>query len=149
MHTGIEIRRALPRDVDRILDIEAASFGREAWDRALFDEALEGCPELFLLAKLSGRIAGYSITCVAKDRAELVSIAVFPEARRFGVGEALLRFTLRALRRRKVAVWRLMVRIDNEEAVRFYKGLGFTRVRTVKGYYGPGRDGWAMEFRLA
>ena len=134
--------------MDRILEIEAASFGREAWDRTLFDEALMGYPELFLVAKLAGRIAGYAITCVAKERAELISIAVFPEARRRGVGEALVRFTLRALKRRKVAVWRLMVRIGNEDAVRFYKGLGFVRVRTVKGYYGPGVDAWAMELRL-
>ena len=134
--------------MDRILEIEAASFGREAWDRTLFDEALMGYPELFLVAKLAGRIAGYAITCVAKERAELISIAVFPEARRRGVGEALVRFTLRALKRRKVAVWRLMVRIGNEDAVRFYKGLGFVRVRTVKGYYGSGVVAWAMELRL-
>ncbi|MGA2600099.1 MAG: GNAT family N-acetyltransferase [Bryobacteraceae bacterium] len=149
MHSRIEIRQAVRRDVDRILEIEAASFGREAWDRELFDEALEDCPELFLIAKLSGRIAGYSITCFAKGKAELISIAVFPDARRRGVGEALVRFTLRALKRRKVAVWRLMVRIGNEDAVRFYKGLGFVRVRTVKGYYGPDVDAWAMELRLA
>ncbi len=132
----------------RILEIEAASFGREAWDRALFDESLNDCPELFLIAKLSGRIAGYSITCVGKEKAELISIAVFPEARRRGVGEALVRFTLRALKRRKVAVWRLMVRIGNEDAIRFYKGLGFVRVRTVKGYYGAGVDARAMELWL-
>jgi ribosomal-protein-alanine N-acetyltransferase len=134
--------------VDRILEIEAASFGTDAWERSLFEEALEGCPKLFLIAKMSGRIAGYSITCVVKNRAELVSIAVFPHARRNGVGEALIRFTLRNLKREAVEVWRLMVRIGNEDAIRFYKGLGFVRTRTVKRYYGRGGDGWAMELRL-
>lgn len=136
------------RDVDRILDIETSSFGHEAWDRSLFDEALEKPPALFLMAKLSGRIAGYAITCIVRDRAELVSIAVFPESRRRGVGEALIRFMLRSLKRRKISVWRLMVRIGNDDAIRFYKGLGFVRVRTVKDYYGPNGDAWAMEMRL-
>ena len=141
----IEIRKARARDVDRILEIEAASFGREAWDRALFVEALEDCGDLFLVAKLGGDFAGYSITCLQGSNAELVSIAVFPEARRHGLGEALIRHTLDRLKRRRVVVWRLMVGIKNEDAIRFYRGLGFRRVRTVKNYYGTGRDAWRME----
>src|SRR5436190_6204469 len=132
----IEIRRATRRDVGRILKIEAASFGCDAWERDLFLEALEECPDLFMVATLRGKLAGYSITCIDRGAAELVSIGVMPEARRQGVGEALMRFTRRALTRRRIGAWRLMVRVENEAAIRFYRRLGFRRVRTVKNYYG-------------
>ena len=133
--------------MDHILKIEAASFGRDAWERALFLEALNECPALFLVAKSHGMLVGYSITCIDRGQAELVSIGVLPEARRQGVGEALMRFTWAKLTRRRIRVWRLMVRMENEEAIRFYRGLGFKHVRTVKHYYGAGDDGWRMEMR--
>ena len=144
---SIQVRRAARRDVDRILQIEAASFGRDAWEHALFLEALKECPALFLVAKLRRTLVGYSITCIDRGQAELVSIGVFPQARRQGVGEALMRFTRQALNRRRIGVWRLMVRAENEEAIRFYRRLGFRRMRTVKNYYGSGHDGWRMEMR--
>jgi ribosomal-protein-alanine N-acetyltransferase len=147
MEPRLEVRPATRRDLDRILDIEAASFGLEAWERALFVEALEECSGLFLVVKLNRKLVGYSITCIDGGNAELVSIGVFPEARRQGVGEALIRFTSRELIRRGIGVWRLMVGVENEDAVRFYRGFGFRRVRRVKNYYGKDRDGWRMESR--
>jgi [ribosomal protein S18]-alanine N-acetyltransferase len=147
MEPRLEVRPATRRDVDRILEIELASFGREAWERDLFIEALDECPDLFIVAKLSGKLAGYSITCIGRGTAELVSIGVFPEARRQGVGEALMQFTSRELVRRDIGIWRLMVRVENEEAIRFYRSFGFRRVRTVKDYYGKGKHGWRMEKR--
>lgn len=149
MQTRIEIRPAGRRDVDRILEIEAASFGRDAWDRSLFTEALEACPGLFVVAIVERNIAGYSITCIARNRAELVSIAVFPTARRCGVGEAMIRSTLRKLKRRRVKAWALMVRVGNRKALRFYDSLGFARLGRVANYYGRGRDAWRMEMRLS
>lgn len=132
--------------MDRILDIEAASFGDDAWDRELFLEALAECSSLFLLAKLNGRLAGYGVTCVQGSEAELISIAVFPEARRCGVGEAILRHMARKLKYRGVRRWRLMVRINNVDAIRLYQALGFRRVRTVRNYYGQRGDAWRMEW---
>ena len=149
MQTRIEIRPAGSRDVDRILEIEASSFGRDAWDRSLFTEALEACPGLFVVATAERKIAGYSITCVERNRAELVSIAVFPAARRRGVGDAMIRSTLRKLKRRRVKAWALMVRVGNRKALRFYDALGFVRLGRVVNYYGRGKDAWRMEMRLS
>jgi ribosomal-protein-alanine N-acetyltransferase len=148
MKSRIEIRPALRRDLRRILEIETASFGRDAWDRRIFEDALKQSPDLFVVARLSGRIAGYSITHIERGAAELVSIAVHPDYRRRAVGEALMYFTRRELGRFGVAAWRLMVRIDNEQAIGFYRGLGFVRTRTVRGYYERGADAWRMELRL-
>src|SRR5260370_23536642 len=121
MLSRIEIRPALRRDVRSILEIEAASFGRDAWDRRIFEDALEQSPDLFVVARLSGRIAGYSITYIERGAAELVSIAVHPDYRRRAVGEALMNFTRREIGVLGVGAWRAMVRIDNGRASGFYR----------------------------
>ena len=74
-----------------------------------------------------------------------MSIAVDPLYRGKGVGEALVRLTMRELGGRDVDVLRLVVRGDNHGAIAFYRRLGFVRTRTVRGYYGKGIDGWRME----
>ncbi len=157
-----EIRKAKARDLTRVLSIEAESFGRDAWDRPIFVRALEESPHLFLVARsvkrrkrsltLAARqrlpsrpVVGYSITYVERGAGELVSIAVAPLYRGKGVGEALVRFTIGELSKRGIDVMRLVVRVDNDWALAFYKRLGFVRIRRVKGYYGRGQDGWRME----
>ena len=49
MRTQYMIRRAGLADLDRILEIERSSFGREAYDRKLFAYYQERCGDLFLV----------------------------------------------------------------------------------------------------
>ncbi len=149
MRTRIRLRRALERDIERILKIETDAFRRDAWPRSVLLATLRNCPELFLVAKLSGKIAGYSVTQVDDARAELISIAVFAAARGRGAGEALLRSTLRSLKQRGVKTWTLTVRVGNDDAIRLYRRVGFVRVRRVNGYYGRGGDAWRMRLTIA
>ncbi len=135
-----------PPDLDRVVAIEDASFGCEAWSRKLLLDYFRLTPELFLIAQAGRSIHGYSITVVqAGSRgAELVSIAVDPRRRRRGVATALIEATRAQLRARRVKTWWLMVRTTNESAIRFYEQSGFVPVRQVKRYYGRGRDAWRM-----
>jgi ribosomal-protein-alanine N-acetyltransferase len=152
MHGRYHIRLMRQRDLDAILQVEHASFGKDAYDRKLFAEYSHTCGELFLVAEgaakgaaeRSRRVCGYSLTCARADRAELVSIAVDPAARGKGIASTLLESTLRRLRRRKVARLSLMVRLTNVVARGFYEKYGFTKVRTVRGYYEDGGDGLLM-----
>jgi ribosomal-protein-alanine N-acetyltransferase len=137
----LEVRRFTRRDLERVVAIERASFGKDAWRPELFLEYSRVSPELFLIARHSRKIAGYSITRVDWRGAELESIAVDPLYRGRGVAQVLLRATISRLRARTL---RLMVSTKNESALRFYERFGFTRVRKVKGYYGSGRDAWRM-----
>ena len=144
----IEVRRCARRDLERVLAIERASFGKEAWQPELFLEYWRASPELFLIAKLGHGIAGYSITHADWRGAELESIAVDPPNRGRGVAQALLNATIARLRSQGVGALRLMVSTSNEPALRFYQRFGFTRVRKVKSYYGPRRDAWRMRLEL-
>jgi len=125
-----------------VVEIERASFGKDAWPAELFVEYWRHNPELFLIARLGRRIAGYSITRTNWRGAELESIAVDPRYRGRGVAQALLDATLAQLP--AVVPLRLMVSTANEAALRFYRQYGFVRTRLVKRYYGKDRDAWRM-----
>jgi [ribosomal protein S18]-alanine N-acetyltransferase len=150
---AIEVRPFQRRDLERVAEIERASFGKDAWPAELFLEYWRTSPELFLIAKdcskSAGRgIAGYSITRTDWRGAELESIAVATLYRGRGAAQALLNATVARLRSQGAGALRLMVGMANEPALRFYQRFGFIRVRKVKRYYGPGRDAWRMRMKL-
>ncbi len=145
---AIRIRRAVRRDISAILRIEDASFLADAWPEDLFLEYLNARAELFLVAKLDGRIAGYSIACLRPWGAEIDSIAVHPRHRRRGVAQRLMTRMLSALRRQRVPACFLTVRRSNLDAIAFYRRFGFVRTRNAPGYYEDGEDGWRMRKRL-
>ena len=148
MSARVSVRLFRTADLERILEIERASFGADAYDRKLFAELSHNCGELFLVAARGGRVCGYIVTCRrgrrAPDAAELVSLAVDPPYRGQGAATALLKNTLRRLRLRKVSRLSLMVKVTNETARRFYERYGFRRVRRVPAYYEDGSDGILM-----
>jgi ribosomal-protein-alanine N-acetyltransferase len=148
MAKPIEIRPGRLRDLDRILEIEHASFGRDAYDRNLFAEFFDKCRKLFLVAERRSKVCGYMITCIRGDRAEVVSIAVGPESRGRGAASALMESTLRRLRRRKAARVVLMVKVSNAPARAFYMKYGFRKTRVVRQYYEDGADGVLMARRV-
>jgi len=144
MHSRYHIRPARQGDLDAILKVEHASFGKDAYDRKLFAEYYHICGGLFLVGEAGGIVCGYSLTCARGERAELVSLAVAPAARRKGLASDLLASTLRRLRRRKITRISLMVRLTNAAARGFYEKYGFAKVRIVRGYYEDGGDGCLM-----
>lgn len=148
MDKRFSIRRVLQRDLDRILTIEAASFGADAYDRNLFAEYTRQCGGLFLVAERGTKVCAYSITAISpgasRNRAELVSVAVSPPFLGKGAASALLDSTLRRLRRRGITRLGLMVKVTNQRARAFYQRHGFRQLRRVARYYEDGADGLSL-----
>ena len=142
------VRAVRQRDLERILEIEAASFGPDAYDRNLFAEYTHRCGGLFLVAERSTKVRAYSIAAISAgrigNRAELVSMAVAPAFRGKGAASALMDSTLRRLGRRGVTRLGLMVKVTNQRARAFYAKYGFRRLRRVAGYYEDGADGLSL-----
>ena len=147
------IRPVRQRDLDRIEEIEAASFGADAYDRNLFAEYTRICGGLFLVAIAGTKVVGYSITALplrwAGERAELVSVAVDPAHLGKGAAAAMMESTLRRLRRRRVARLALTVKVTNLRALAFYAKYGFRKLRRVAGYYEDHADGLILFKDLA
>ena len=79
------------------------------------------------------------------DAADVMNVAVAPEARRQGVARALLEALEARLRARGVASLSLEVRPSNGPALALYESLGFTEAGRRPGYYrNPREDAWIL-----
>lgn len=81
---------------------------------------------------------GYALARTILDEAELLLIAVLPEARRAGHGGALLAALEQALVARGVKRLFLEVMEANTAAVAFYRRRGFKETGRRAEYYGRG-----------
>lgn len=113
------------------------------WSAAEF-AALLGGPGVFLCAGDAGFLLGR----VVLDEAEVLTLAVRPEARRRGAGRALLAtFEAEAAARGAAAAF-LEVAGDNAAALALYRGAGFAEAGRRRGYFGAGADALALRKAL-
>jgi ribosomal-protein-alanine N-acetyltransferase len=83
----------------------------------------------------SGQLRGFSMSRLAADEAEILTIAVEQSLRGRGVGRALLAETLRQARNAGARAMFLEVGESNAPALALYRRSGFVRVGTRPGYY--------------
>jgi ribosomal-protein-alanine N-acetyltransferase len=88
------------------------------------------------------KIVGYAVIDRWPDQEHLVSIAVVPESRKMGVGQALLDHLIKRVERGNL---RLEVRRSNNAAVELYRKNGFVQTGVAHGYYTDGEDAIQME----
>ena len=97
------------------------------------------CPSRWFLARdKSGKILGFCATIVERDSQGEVGIidylGVVPEARRRGLGRALLLEGARALRTAGYVRVRLATEVTNKRALALYQGVGFQIWRESRSY---------------
>lgn len=101
------------------------------WDAASFAGFLAD-PLAFLLVEAD---AGFLLGRAVAGEAELLTIAVAPEARRRGLGRKLVaRFLYQAQLRGAERTF-LEVAADNPAAIALYESSGFQQAGTRRGYY--------------
>jgi len=139
---AIDLREGDVRDLDRVDRIMADAFDSrwgEAWTRNQVIGIL-AVPGVWLtIAELNGQAVGFALTRGVLDEAELLLLAVMPEARRRGVGAALLRAVMADCATRKISSIHLEVRAGND-AIKLYSSSGFSKIGERRDYY-RGVDG--------
>ena len=70
----------------------------------------------------------------------MMNLAVAPDCRRWGIGEALVRELLRRLDAQGIRSLSLEVRVSNESAQALYRKLGFAPVGRRPRYYEKPRE---------
>jgi ribosomal-protein-alanine N-acetyltransferase len=83
---------------------------------------------------------GFILCRVAADEAEVLTLAVRPEARRLGLGAALLHSALELAAAAGAVRLFLEVSDRNEPAQRLYRSAGFTAIGRRRRYYADGSD---------
>lgn len=126
---SIPARRWPSADLAPLLDLDRAAFGpRWRLDRPGLEEALAVTPRAeLLIVPVGRRPVGYAVVGGGGPFAYLQRIAVHPDARRGGVGRALLRHSLHLGRRWGARAMLLNTQPDNLPAARLYRSEGFTR----------------------
>lgn len=112
-------------------------------------------PKTFIVATSEQSVVGY-IMCRMElgfseirrfnlvKKGHIVSVAILPEYRRKGLGNAILIKALDGMRDYNVKEGYLEVRISNKPAIDLYTKLGFSISKTSKHYYKDGEDAYIM-----
>ncbi len=82
-------------------------------------------PEMFLVAETDSRVIGTAMAGFDGHRGWVYYVAVSPEHRRKGVGEALMKQVESELIKKGCTKLNLQVRSSNTGVVEFYKKLGY------------------------
>ena len=131
-------------DLDAIDAIARAAFALP-WPRQVYADELTRPQARVDVAWMGGRIVGYAITWAVLDEVDLLEIATAPEARRRGVGHALLAVVCARADREEARQTALEVRAGNTPARALYERCGFAVVAARKGYYADdGEDAVVM-----
>lgn len=125
-------------DLDDVLAVSDAAFDPrfgEAWSAAQLRGTLTQ-PGSWLRLAMSDRVAlGFSLCRPLVDEAELLLIAVHPDARGNGVGRALLTSAVNDAGDRGMSSVFLEMRDGNAAAQALYRAVGFAEVGRRRDYY--------------
>lgn len=153
-HGAVDVARTVvPLDVgdlDDLMTLERSGFEPgEQWSRASWESELN-TPSMIVLglrrpagSAATGLLGVIALRCSVQT-VDLDRIVVACDARRRGIGRALLNAASAHPLVRDVEEMILEVRTDNRQAIALYRSAGFAEVITRTGYYGPGADAMVM-----
>jgi ribosomal protein S18 acetylase RimI-like enzyme len=126
----IRIRWPLHADMQTICDIDEACYP-ECWNAGDFRAQLIKRDVLSMVAEYQGRIRGFCLYRLYRNRIEFLRLAVQPGWQRFGVGSALMRRTLEKLSKGSTGRTRLLISVPERDlgSQLFLKACGLKGVQ--------------------
>lgn len=138
---GLRVRAAGVADLAGVVALERAVAEAPHWAEGDYAAIVDGSGvrRCLFVAEAEGGLVGFAVGKVigrgSESSAELESVAVHMDARRFGVGRALCEAVIEWCGGQGAAVLELEVRASSAGAIALYEGLGFARVGQRRGYY--------------
>lgn len=120
--------------VAEIAEIEKICFF-DPWSVNSISSELGNPLSLWLVAEEDGVVAGYVGSQTVLGGADMMNLAVLPQYRKQGIGEALVVRLMEALRTKGAISLSLEVRQSNLPAISLYKKLGFEQIGLRPNYY--------------
>lgn len=117
----------------------------ERWDEAAF-AGLLSLPGVF--GWIAGEM-GFVLARVAADEAEILTLAIRPEARRQGIGRGLMQAAMVRAGQLGATVLYLEVARSNAAACALYHALGFAQAGHRRRYYPDGGDALVLRRDLS
>jgi len=125
--------------VSQIAALEKQFFSAP-WDERSVLSELSNELSCWLVAVDGDRVAGYVGSQTVLGESDMMNLAVHPDYRRRGIGEALVLALMETLKARGSHCLTLEVRASNFPARSLYEKLGFQTVGRRKSYYRSPRE---------
>lgn len=145
MNDTLVFREMKEEDIDQVLVIEHASFSTPWSKEAFYNELNKNRFALYLVLEDQGKVVGYCGTWIVIDEAHITNVAMLPEYRGKGLGEAIMKKLIEVAKEKGVKTMTLEVRVSNHVAQSLYRKLGFQDGGIRKNYYTDNQeDGLVM-----
>lgn len=123
------------RHLDAVHAIESSVYQRPWSARVFAAELALRDSRVYLVAVRGRRVLGYSGMMLVGDEAHVTTVVVHPQARRQGIGTALVANLLGMARKGGMEAATLEVRVGNQAAQALYRHFGFAPVGVRPRYY--------------
>lgn len=135
MEGEIAFRPMEVTDLPQIEELEVLSFPTPWPRQAFYDELLRNPFARYTVLTIGGKVVGYCGCWLILDEAHITNIALHPDYRGRGLGEALLRYVISFTKMLGATKMTLEVRVSNFIAQSLYEKIGFKRSGIRRGYY--------------
>jgi [ribosomal protein S18]-alanine N-acetyltransferase len=144
------IRQSEKSDFETLWRIDQACFDPQlAYSRPELTFYMRRPGSFTLVADSEGdTVTGFVVAEVRRKIGHIITIDVVAEARRTGVGKALLEAAEKQLLQAGAISVALETPVNNEVAIRFYKQQGYFVEKTAPGYYSGQLDALVMTKEL-
>ncbi|MET3576876.1 ribosomal protein S18-alanine N-acetyltransferase [Bhargavaea ullalensis] len=131
----VSFRKMVLADVPAVYRVETDAFPAP-WSLEAFEqEMLRNEYAYYVLVEAGEEVIGYAGMWLILDESHITNVAVLASHRGTGIGEALMRETMRRAIIRGARTMTLEVRVSNEPARNLYRKLGFKEGGIRRGYY--------------
>lgn len=145
----IDIVPMTGEDIKAVYDVECLSFATPWSLESFTSEIYNNNMAKYLVAKSGGEVVGYGGMWLVLDEGHITNIAVHPEHRGKGIGDALVLAIIKTAKENGIKRMTLEVRPSNWTALNLYKKYGFQEAGVRKGYYeDTGEDAVIMWLEL-
>lgn len=132
-------------DVEELIELEGLCF-EYRWTRDQFLLGLESGAYRIIGVRRKSLLAGYMAFSMIEDEMEILNLAVHPDYRRQGLGEALLARSFEICAAEGITKSFLDVKVSNDPALALYRKFGYKKIGVRKKYYPDTRED-ALLFR--
>ena len=131
---NLEIKEMTCAHIEEIARLEKECFS-SPWSEDGLKAELNNNFARFFVAFSGEKVAGYIGSHNVLGEVYITNVAVFPEFRRNGVGEALVEFLVKEMKNENAQFVTLEVRKSNQRAISLYEKCEFQKVGERKKFY--------------
>jgi len=142
---NIKIQKMSENDLEKVMQIESASFFSDAWTQNSFKQDMINTEHRLCFVILEKTmLIGYAVLDILDEEYDLLKIAIVVNKRKQGFATILFNYISSYAKIQRVKKISLLVRQSNITAKNLYTKLGFKEVIIKKHAYPDGENGIFM-----